>query len=498
MSNILLAVFLVTAPGSVPTPATPIPVLTEDDDVYWNDIVPGEVIVFYKNVLDKKNLSLKSLGINKKGVTLQSIGLDNRWIVVKVEGGIPEERAFIKTMKTKSEVKFVEPNRKYKPAFTPNDTYWSSYQWDKRALNADKAWDYGLGDTSIAVGILDMGVSYTHPDLAPRFAAVKGYDFFDSDGDPINASSSEWHATHCAGIACATINNGMGIAGMANCRLYSLRFMSATDGGDYVTLSNSIIWCINNGVRVLSISAIGPHSNTVATYCLLAWNAGRLLFAATGNNSAEVIYYPAGDSGVLAIGGMNQSGGRLYYSNYGSHVKFVAPGEDIYSTYPGNTYSSREGTSMACPGAAGGAALVWSMKPSLTNAQLRDILISTTTDISPAGWDKYTGYGKFNLEAAVLAAIAVEENPVQKLKFDISPNPATSFLTINLYLPTSQNVSLKIFNSAGKEVKTIIEENKQAGDYNTIISTHGLSSGIYFAKLKGEGLNFSKKITLIR
>lgn len=500
----ILMFLLATAPtisnvsASIPTPCAPIPVITEDEDAYWNEIVPGEVIIMYKNTVDVKNASAKQLGIAEKGVTFLERGIDNKWIVVKVEGGIPEEKAFIKNIKAKSMVEFAEPNRIYRPAFTPNDPYFTSYpQWDKTTMNAPGAWDHGLGDTSVSVGIIDMGTCYTHPDLSARFGATKGYDFYSSDSDPINGSG-EWHATHCAGIACATINNGAGIAGFANCRLYALRFMSSSSGSSSA-LANSIIWCINNGVWVLSISAAGTsYSNTIDTYTKAAWNAGRLLFAATGNNGTETFCYPAADTGVLAIGGMSQAGSRLSYSNYGSHIKFVAPGEVIYSTYPSTTYYTSQGTSMACPGAAGGAALVWSMNQSRTNAQIRDILIATATDISPSGWDKYTGYGKLNLDAAVDLAIAVEEFQTTKFKFDISPTPATNFLNIKLCLPASQNISLKIFNSAGKMVKTIFEENKQAGDYNTTIGMEGLSSGIYFVKLLGKDINLSKKITLIK
>ncbi|MDD2889991.1 MAG: S8 family serine peptidase [bacterium] len=488
--------------GSMPVPRTPIPVITEDDSAYWNDIVPGEMIVLYKEntVNVEKASSLKELGITEKGVSLISKGIDYKWISVKVEGGIPESKAFIKSMRAKSIVRFVEPNRIYRPAATPNDPSFSSQQWDKVSMNAPGAWDHGWGDTAMSLAIIDMGVSYTHTDLAGRFGTVKGYDYKDGDADPINASTSEWHATHCAGISAATINNGTGIAGMSNCRLYALRFMNATSGSS-TALLNSIAWCVNNGVRVLSISAAGTsYSATLDSYCQQAWGYGHLLFAATGNNSAEMFCYPAADTGVIAIGGMSESGTRLTYSNYGSHTKFVAPGVNIYSTYPGNTYMDKEGTSMACPQAAGGAALVWSMKPSRTNAEIRDILIATAADISPSGWDKYTGYGKMNLGAAVDLAIAVEESQPQKqtFSFEVSPNPATKRANISLFVPTTQYVSLKLYDATGRLAKTIIDESKPAGNYNTTVNTTNLNSGIYFIKLNTTDTHISKKITLIK
>ncbi|MFA5032385.1 MAG: S8 family peptidase [bacterium] len=492
----------VSTKGSMPVPRTPIPVITEDDSSYWTDIVPGEMIVLYKEntVNVEKATSLRELGITTKGVSLISKGIDYKWISVKVEGGIPESKAFIKTMKAKSMVRFVEPNRIYRPVANPNDPSFASQQWDKVSMNAPGAWDHGWGDTSISVGIIDMGISYTHTDLAGRFGTVKGYDFKDNDADPVNASTAEWHATHCAGIIGATINNSTGIAGMGNFRLYSLRFMNSTSGTS-TALLNSIVWCVQNGVWVLSISAAGTsYSATLDSYCQQTWNSGRLLFAATGNNSSEMFCYPAADTGVIAIGGMSESGTRLSYSNYGSHTKFVAPGVNIYSTYPGNTYMDKEGTSMACPQAAGGAALVWSMKKSRTNAEIRDILITTAVDISPSGWDKYTGYGKMNLGAAVDLAIAVEENQSQKQKFsfNVSPNPATKKANISLFVPTTQRVSLKLYDATGRLLKTIIDESKSAGNYNTTINTTNLNSGIYFVKLNTTDTHISTKITLIK
>ncbi|MDD5528474.1 MAG: S8 family serine peptidase [bacterium] len=490
------------AKSSMPVPGTPIPVITEDDSAYWNEIVPGEIIVFYNDntVNVKKASSLKELGITEKGVSLISKGVDNKWIVVNVQGGVAESKAFIKSMKTKSMVRFAEPNRIYRPAVNPNDTYFESKQWDKVSMNAPGAWDHGWGDTIVSVGIIDMGISYTHSDLAGRFGTLKGYDYRDSDADPINASSGEWHATHCAGIAAATINNNAGIAGMGNSRLYALRFMNSTSGTS-TALANSIIWCVNNGVWVISMSTAGPnYSGTIDYYCQAAWSYGRLLFAATGNDGAETFCYPAADTGVIAIGGMSQAGARLSYSNYGSHTKFVAPGEAIYSTYPGGSYYTSQGTSMACPQAAGGAALVWSMKPTRTNAEIRDILIATAVDISPAGKDKYTGYGKMNLGAAVDLAIGIEESKTQeqKLSLDVSPNPATKKANISLFIPTTQHVSLKLYDATGRLAKTIIDESKPVGNYNTTINTTNLNSGIYFIKLNTTDTRISKKITLIK
>ncbi|MFA5032384.1 MAG: S8/S53 family peptidase [bacterium] len=576
-----------------------VPRITEDDPEYWKDIVPGEMIIGYGNVINVKTASLQTLGIMEKNTTLKSRELGCNFILVECSGDISEEKAFLKRMKSKSGVKSVEPNRIFRPFRTPNDAYWSS-QWDKLNLSAPAAWDSGWGSDSISIGIIDQGTQYTHPDLSTRYVSVKGYDYRDGDADPINATSSEAHGTHCSGIAAATINNNAGVAGMSNSRLYSLRFMSES-GGNTTALSNSIQWCRTNGVNIISMSTGGGgYSDLLAAQCSTAYNSGCLLFAATGNDGAETICYPAGFYRVLAVGSINSSNQRSSFSNYGTHMKFSAPGDaNIWSTIPGNSYAGPTwaGTSMACPQVAGGAALVWSANTKLKNSDIAEILISTATDLGTSGWDKYYGYGKPNLGNAVIAAknrqtssadtgiltvynsssatgalfvsnithhsswiksvtptnftvgvgssqgvnIIVEAQlhtgyyydtlfiasndpdnnpyPVQVtlrvgdvgveeqsnsdfglgiLDLNVLPNPIARLVSVQFSVLTSQNISIRIYDTAGRVVKTIFDGKKTAGNYNLTANMSGLSSGIYFVSLTAGNARVSKKITIIK
>ncbi|MDD5530704.1 MAG: S8 family peptidase [bacterium] len=394
---------------SLSLPLAPLPpVMTEDDAAYWANVVPGEFIICYNKTINAEKASLKTLGLATKGVSLIQKKLGSNLIAVKVEG---DGKTFIKSMKAKSNVKFIEPNRLCRIAGVPNDPYWS-LQWDKIAINAPDAWDHGFGDTTISIGVVDEGADYNHPDLAARYGSVKGYDTRNNDADPINDAVSESHATHCSGIAAATINNGVGVAGVSNARLYSLKYMSETGVGNYVDFCEAVQWCIDNGVKILSMSTEGDYSSAAEAKCLAAWDAGILLFAATGNSGADTVRYPSGYSSVVAIGAIEQGGSRWQYSNYGDHIKLVAPGSNITSTFPSNAYQAISGTSMACPQAAGAAALVWASKTGLTNAEVRDILLNTATDISPVGWDRYTGYGKINLDKAVDSALNARATPM--------------------------------------------------------------------------------------
>lgn len=469
---------------SIPILPAQISPINEDDEQYWTDIVPGEIIIGYNNTINAQTASLKDLGLLTKEITLLNRNLGDNLILIKLEGTLQEEKTFLKTMKTKSNVKSIEPNRIFKPFATPNDTYWSN-QWDKRSLNADDAWDHGWGDFAVCIAIIDQGTDYNHVDLKDRYGSVKGYDYMDNDADPMYTSSAEQHGTHCSGVAAATINNSTGIAGMSNSHLYSLRFMNA-DSGKTSGILNSIQWCINNQVKILSMSNGTPnYSATLDARCTSAWNAGCILFAATGNNGAEVTMYPAGFGAVLAIGAIDQSNSRASFSNYGNYMKFVAPGVTIPGTLPGNNYANWDGTSMACPEVAGGAALVWAANPSLTNTELRDILINTAVDISPTGWDKYTGYGKPDFGAAVDAAL------------NMTPTPADTGM-ITVYNNSSATGNLYVTDITRKEswIKSITPTSFSVAPGSsqgvTIIVEAKLHTGYYYDTLKIESNDTTK------
>jgi len=406
-TELILSIDTCTAKSLSFMPVSLPPVMNEDEASYWKDVVPGEFIICYNNTVNAEKASLKTLGISEKGISLITKKLGDNLIAVKVEG---DGKSFIKSMKVKSNVKFIEPNRIWRIAGVPNDPYWS-LQWDKDSIYAPDAWDHGYGDTTISIGVIDEGADYNHPDLVARYGSVKGYDTRNNDSDPINDVGTESHATHCSGIAAATINNGVGIAGVANARLFSLKYMSETGSGTTVDFCEAAQWCIDNGIKVWSMSTEGGYSSAAELKCQTGWNGGAILFAATGNSGADTVMYPAGYSSVIAIGAIQQSGSRWQYSNYGNHVKLVAPGANITSTIPGSAYTAMNGTSMACPQAAGSAALMWAAKPLLTNAEIRDILFNTARDISPAGWDKYTGYGKINLDLAMDSALDAKPTP---------------------------------------------------------------------------------------
>ncbi|MDD2889373.1 MAG: S8 family peptidase [bacterium] len=392
------AVLVKTTKTDFPSPS--VPLLKETDNEYWQNIVPGEIIIGYSNNINVKNATLEELNITTKNVLLNR-DLGSNFILVKISGGIEEEKVFINSIKNKPNINSVEPNRILQLQATPNDPYLGQ-QWDKTNLNASDAWDFGYGSDSISIGILDMGADYTHPDLSTRFTTVKGYDFVDGDNDPAPAGS---HGTECSGVAAATINNGIGVAGISNSRLYSVRIVSGSTTTD-VWLGQGVQWCIDNHVNVISMSNAGGAGQYSMTECQAAWDSGCILVASSGNEGSLGITFPAGYPSVICVGSIGQTNQWSSFSCYGPAMELIAPGEGIQTTCPGGTYGPQDGTSFSCPNVSGCAALVWSANTSLTNREVRKILNSTSTDLGPTGWDNKYGYGKPNLRNAVLIASA--------------------------------------------------------------------------------------------
>ncbi|GAB6142715.1 hypothetical protein JCM12294_01520 [Desulfocicer niacini] len=340
--------------------------------------------------------------------------------------------------------------------------------------NIESAWaflkqNYNIdyGNDGIVIGILDTGVDLEHPDLK----LVGGYDFGDNDNIPDDVLG---HGTACAGIAGAIADNGIGIAGVAGgCRIMPLK-VADSDGYMYFSyIQQALYYAANNGVDVVSMSLGADISTDAATETALeyAYNKGVTLLAATGNYNLSSISYPASSPFVIAVGaadpcdgrkrsssltselndgvdpdpnGYTCDGERWWGSNYGSTAQdsndavdliapTVLPATDIVGTagYDDSDYSKWfNGTSCATPFAAGVAALVKSIQPNWTPAQVRDILINTAKDVenieSNTGWDRYSGYGLVDAGAAVMGADVCDQHElVLTMNLDQYPEETT-------------------------------------------------------------------------
>ncbi|MCB9897481.1 MAG: S8 family serine peptidase [Planctomycetes bacterium] len=332
-------------------------------------------------------------------------------------------------------VEFAEPDTLGRYDGTPNDPGFPN-QWNLKNtgqsggtpgadVNAVAAWDLTGGDPSVVVAVIDSGTEYFHPDLAPNMWKnagevagngqdddgngfvddVDGWDFANGNNDP---SSGYFHGTAVAGVIVARGDDGLGIAGLAGggdsgsaCRVMPLGI--GEFGPVASVIDDAIVYAIDNGARVITLSLSVPQSSAIDLALSQAYAAGLFIDCASGNNGASV-GYPATHVDVMAVASSNRFDAVSSFSNPGPQVEVTAPGEDVYMTNLGGGYTTSSGTSFSAPHVGALAALVLSLNPLLTNVEVREILKASAHDIGAPGFDNASGFGRIDALAALQLA----------------------------------------------------------------------------------------------
>ncbi|MAZ49521.1 MAG: subtilase [Halobacteriovoraceae bacterium] len=335
-------------------------------------------------------------------------------------------------LKNSPEFEYIEPNYTYRAINTPSDSdfekQWglentgrnSGGWWSPGTAGVDisalEAWKITKGGKEIKIAVIDTGVDYNHEDLKNNIMIneaelngaegvdddgngyiddVYGYDFANDDADPMDGHG---HGTHCAGVIGAE-HNQIGIAGvMANVQILPVQFLSASGGGTLEGALKAIDYATSRGVNIMSNSwGGGGRSEALFEAVQRAEQAGIVFVAAAGNesndNDAKPVYpanYKADN--VISVGAMDGKGKKASFSNWGEKTVHVfAPGVNIYSTVQGDRYKKMSGTSMACPHVSGIVGLLLSMEPNLSVTEVKQRLMSTSTQSTEL--DRYTASG---------------------------------------------------------------------------------------------------------
>jgi subtilisin family serine protease/subtilase family serine protease len=286
-------------------------------------------------------------------------------------------------------------------------------------IDAPEAWALATGTSTVTVAVIDTGVDYTHPDLAPNYAG--GYDFVFNDADPMD---DHGHGTHVAGTIAAAVDNPTGnpaqpegVVGVApHARIKAYKVCRSDGTCDDFTIQQAIARAVEDGVNVINMS-LGDtvYSQSLDNAVQDAWNAGLVIVAAAGNAGVTDPLYPAAFDNVISVAAFDEDHRRASFSNYGNWVDMSAPGNLIMSTYPmsqcpasstpGDTgcYTWLSGTSMATPHVAGAAALVWTRSDVTRNSQVVDILLNSADPIGASNQhlDTWTQHGGLNLYNAM-------------------------------------------------------------------------------------------------
>jgi thermitase len=368
----------------------------------YTEHVPGELMV--------KFIPGKSASVNQaigavEADYIASIGATR--VILPKNMSVSQAVAYYSS---KLEVVYAEPNYIYRAAWTPNDPRLSQ-QYAMPRTKAIEGWDQMRGAPDIVIAIVDTGVDYNHEDLAAKM--LPGYDFVDDDADPMDLDG---HGTHCAGIAAAATNNGIGVAGMApNCSVMPVRVLGP-GGGTAAWVAGGITYAADNGAHVISMSlAGGSPSTAIHDACKYSITRGAIPIAAAGNHGTTQMVYPAGHPEVLAVANTDQNDNRNPSSAYGDWVDVAAPGTSIMSTLPGNSYGNNTGTSMACPYVAGLAGLIKSTWRAATPVQIRNQIQNNSDFVGT-----FVKYGRINVLRSVPTLVTTDP-------YALAPNAASMF-----------------------------------------------------------------------
>lgn len=304
--------------------------------------------------------------------------------------------AYLNQLQKVADVLYVEKEPIYSTGFVPNDpSHTGTNKWYHTLVGSENAWNITQGRHQVKVAIVDNAVYSTHSDLT----AFKQYDVADNDNNatpPIEyAQDQGWsHGTHCAGLATADINNGVGIAGLGgNVELIGVKCTpnSATSSGSVWYGYAGVQWACENGAHVVSMS-FGGTSPSQAFQNLINAYPNVVFLAAAGNSNITTLHYPGAYNNVICVGSVDANDQRSSFSNYNGatpYVDIAAPGgysnggllSTVYSA-SGNSYAKMGGTSMATPFAAGLVGLMLSVNPTLTPAQVLNCLLSSGVNIN--------------------------------------------------------------------------------------------------------------------
>ncbi len=368
-------------------------------------------------------------------------------VVIKVDN---VNRA-LATLRSRDDVAYAVPNliaRIAATGYTPNDPLLASLQWNfvgAYGVRAQQAWANVIaagraGGRGTIIAVIDTGVAYSNRvpyRISPDFTAnqfVGGWDFV--DGDPY-ANDANGHGTHVAGTIAEKTNNKISLAGLAyGAKIMPIRVLDREGLGNANDIADAVRFAVKRGAKLVNLSLEFDSDATAADMpqLLAAISYARskrvMVVAASGNEGASKVSYPARAGGVTSVGSTTENGCASEFSNSGPGLDIVAPGGGTDSARTGEarcrpydaslrniaqvTFSSSslsifgiprdfEGTSMAVPHVTAAAALVIASGVVGSNpspARLEARLKRTARDLGSAGTDRNYGAGLLDAAAA--------------------------------------------------------------------------------------------------
>jgi subtilisin family serine protease len=420
----------------------------------------SEAISIFKNIAENSQYQLRSI-LEQSELTGDAKDLRYLWIVNAVGGKLtPRTIESVSSLAGVNRIHLdeeryalnVEPGYQHVP---PTD----DITWSVEMVNGPDVWNLGYQGNGVLVAIVDTGVNYNHTDLVNRMwdgnptYPHHGWDFYNNDNDPYDDHIYGGHGSHCAGITAGDGTSGTQTGVAPQAEIMAVKVLNASGNGSEYTTMDGMEFALDNGADIISmslgwVSSTNPDKNAWRTTTNNLLASGMVCSIAAGNERGYS-WYPVPDnirvpgqnpppwrhpdqnvdgglSSVVTVASTNQSDVYSSYSSKGpvtwesispwfdypyaggSQQGYVAPdiaapGENITScTNQGNNqYIQMSGTSMATPQIAGIMALLLSKDPTLTPAEIDQVLELTSIPKGSAGKDIDYGAGRVDALRAI-------------------------------------------------------------------------------------------------
>lgn len=271
-----------------------------------------------------------------------------------------------------------------------------SLSWGTSHIAADQyARHLETNQNEIIVAVIDTGIDTTHPFFNGRLSMDAAYNYVNASTD---VEDDHGHGTHMSGIVVDTTPN-------LNIKILPIKCMDSRGIGTATNIANAIRRAADAGAKVINYSAVGVHTQYKDDAIKYAIEKGVTVVVAAGNGGQDInesFICPSHLEECIIVGSIDSAENRAKDSNYGETLDLMAPGIDINSTYLRGSYASFSGTSMATPYVSGAAAMLKLSNPSLTPAQIEELLKENAKDLGEVGRDAYYGYGMIDMSNLIV------------------------------------------------------------------------------------------------
>ncbi|RPI13676.1 MAG: T9SS C-terminal target domain-containing protein [Ignavibacteriae bacterium] len=525
---------------------------------------PGEIIVMLKYNTDASYLEIAfaSAGLKVKQPLVEEL---NIWLY-EFETGRTNENVLLSQLRKNGSVAVAQFNHYVtERSLFPNDPQFTQ-QWSLNNtgqsggnvdsdIDAPEAWGVttggvtALGDT-IVIAIIDGGFYLTHQDINfwKNYKEIPGNGIDDDTNGYIDdfngwnaynnngTISGNTHGSHVSGIAAATGNNSLGVAGV-NWGARILPVMGSTGTESIVLIAYGYVlkqrrlYNQTNGAKgafiVSTNSSFGVDYGQPQNYPL--WcafydslgSAGILNACATANLNINVdvqgdIPTACSSPFMVSVTNTTNTDAKNNGAAYGLlTIDLGAPGTSILSTTTAGNYGLLTGTSMATPHVAGAIALMYAgASSSFIQAYKNDpdsfaLIVKQKllqgVDVIPALQNITVSGGRLNVFSSIMLMPVFVSNgqhldaaPKYYRLYDNYPNPFNPSTAIKYDVAKASLVTIKIYDEIGREVKTLINMEMQPGTYQAIWNAANVSTGIYYYKITAGDFTQTKKMVLIK